>query len=209
MSMTVTNPCRARSAARATTMAPCGDELLPHWSHVPLRRERDGVRPSRAVAAQLAPLVSWASDLAVQVAGDTQARQAIEHVRRYATAWLGGKPCGEPPIDDMLGSAATLLQGIGDRARDALHAARSVTAQLTDLVSWAADLAIRLTVHCPEDRDAIEAVRRYVLSWLAGVPCRDVPIQDVLTTVATLLAAIDLDLDRRMAAAPDAATVAA
>lgn len=72
----------------------------------------------------------------------------------------------------------------------------TVAAVLTDLVSWAADLGIVLTRECSEDRAAIEDVRRYAVAWLAGKPCPELRIEDVLTTVATLLSAIDLDLGR-------------
>jgi hypothetical protein len=72
----------------------------------------------------------------------------------------------------------------------------SVANVLADLVAWAADIGVVLTRGCAEDRAAIEGVRRYALAWLAGKPCRDVRIEDVLTTVATLLGAIDLDLHR-------------
>jgi hypothetical protein len=72
----------------------------------------------------------------------------------------------------------------------------TVAAVLTDLVSWAADLAIVLTRECAEDRAAIDDVRRYAVAWLAGKPCPELRIEDVLTTVATLLSAIDLDLGR-------------
>ena len=80
------------------------------------------------------------------------------------------------------------------RARGALPF--SVAEVLADLVAWAADIGVLLTRQCPEDRAAIEGVRSYALAWLAGKPCRDVRIEDVLTTVATLLGAIDLDLHR-------------
>jgi hypothetical protein len=74
--------------------------------------------------------------------------------------------------------------------------APAVAAQLSDLVRWTADIAIRLTHECPEDRTAIAEVRRTALAWLAGEPCPEVDIEDVLTTVAVLLSAIDLNLDR-------------
>ena len=70
----------------------------------------------------------------------------------------------------------------------------SVAAVLRDLVSWGADIAILLTRGCPEDRDAIERVRLYAYGWLAGKSCPDVSIDDVLTTVAALMAGIDRDL---------------
>ena len=70
----------------------------------------------------------------------------------------------------------------------------SVAAVLRDLVSWSADIAILLTRGCPEDRDAIERVRRYAYAWLAGESCPEVSIDDVLTTAAALMAGIDRDL---------------
>ncbi len=70
----------------------------------------------------------------------------------------------------------------------------SVAAVLRDLVSWGADIAILLTRGCPEDRDAIERVRRYAYAWLAGESCPEVSIEDVLTTAAALMAGIDRNL---------------
>jgi hypothetical protein len=69
-----------------------------------------------------------------------------------------------------------------------------VAAVLHDLVSWAADIAILLTRACPEDREAIERVRRCAYAWLAGASCPDVAIDDVLTTAAALMAGIDRNL---------------
>lgn len=69
-----------------------------------------------------------------------------------------------------------------------------VAGVLRDLVSWAADIAIALTRGCPEDREAIERVRRYTHAWLAGESCPDVTIDDVLTTTAALMAGIDRKL---------------
>ena len=70
----------------------------------------------------------------------------------------------------------------------------TVAAVLRDLVSWGADIAILLTRGCPEDRAAIERVRRYAYAWLAGESCPDVSIDDVLTTAAALMAGIDRNL---------------
>jgi hypothetical protein len=67
---------------------------------------------------------------------------------------------------------------------------------LRDLVAWAADIGILLTRGYPEERAAILEVRGYAYAWLAGEPCPNVQIQDVLTSVATLLGAIDLNLER-------------
>ncbi|HEU4729264.1 MAG TPA: hypothetical protein VFT22_15290 [Kofleriaceae bacterium] len=65
---------------------------------------------------------------------------------------------------------------------------------MRDLVSWAADIAVVLTRGCPEDRVAIERVRRYALARLAGESCPEVAIDDVLTTAAALMSGIDRDL---------------
>lgn len=72
----------------------------------------------------------------------------------------------------------------------------NVAAVLRDLVSWAADMAIVLTRGCPEDREAIERVRRYSHAWLVGETCPDISLEDVLTTTAALMAGIDRTLDR-------------
>ena len=68
----------------------------------------------------------------------------------------------------------------------------TVAAVLRDLVSWGADIAIVLTRGCPEDREAIERVRRAAYAWLANEPLPDVAIEDVLTTAAAIMSGIDL-----------------
>lgn len=72
----------------------------------------------------------------------------------------------------------------------------AVAAVLRDLVSWGADIAIRLTHGCPEDLEAIERVRSAAHAWLAGESADEVSLDDVLTTAAALMAGIDRDLDR-------------
>jgi hypothetical protein len=67
-------------------------------------------------------------------------------------------------------------------------------AVLHDLVEWAADLALVLTRGCPQENAAIERVRSFAYAWLAGAPCSSVAIEDVLTTMAALLAGFDRDL---------------
>jgi hypothetical protein len=69
-----------------------------------------------------------------------------------------------------------------------------VAAVLRDLMSWGADIAIVLTREYPEDRNAIERVRRYAHAWLEGESCPEVSIDDVLTTAAALMAGIDRNL---------------
>jgi hypothetical protein len=67
-------------------------------------------------------------------------------------------------------------------------------AVLHDLVAWAADLACLLTRGCPDEIAAIERVRSFAYAWLAGETCSSVAIEDVLTTMAALLAGFDRDL---------------
>lgn len=73
--------------------------------------------------------------------------------------------------------------------------APNVAAVLRDLVSWGADIAILLTRGCPEDREAIERVRRAAYAWLANEPLPDVAIDDVLTTAAAIMSGIDRNLN--------------
>src|ERR1700755_3010361 len=63
-----------------------------------------------------------------------------------------------------------------------------------DLVSWASDIAIVLTRHCPEDHTAIERVRCNALAWRDGETTLDASIDDVLTMVAALMSAIDRNI---------------
>jgi hypothetical protein len=70
----------------------------------------------------------------------------------------------------------------------------NTAAVLHDLVTWAADLACVLTRGCPHEIAAIERVRAFACDWLAGAPCSSVAIDDVLTTMAALLAGFDRDL---------------
>ena len=72
--------------------------------------------------------------------------------------------------------------------------APNVAAVLRDLVSWGADIAIVLTRGCPEDREAIERVRRAAYAWLANEPLPDIAIDDVLTTAAAIMSGIDRTL---------------
>lgn len=62
---------------------------------------------------------------------------------------------------------------------------------LADLVSWVAEMAIRLINANPDDRAAIDQAARYARAWLAGTPTDSVRIEDVLTTVAAFAAELD------------------
>jgi hypothetical protein len=62
-----------------------------------------------------------------------------------------------------------------------------------DVIEWALDLAVKLSRGYDEDVDAVENVRAFFRAWRDGEPC-DVPVTDVLMTIATILSAIELDL---------------
>ena len=64
--------------------------------------------------------------------------------------------------------------------------------RLQDTVEWALDLAVRLAGDYEEDHEAIERVRSYVHGWLSGRRI-DIDVNDVLTTLGILFAAIELD----------------
>lgn len=70
----------------------------------------------------------------------------------------------------------------------------NVVPVLRDLVSWAADIALVLTHHYPEEQSAIERVRRNALAWLDGETTLDLSIEDVLSTAAILMAAVDKNI---------------
>ncbi|HEY4240475.1 MAG TPA: hypothetical protein VGM88_11695 [Kofleriaceae bacterium] len=72
----------------------------------------------------------------------------------------------------------------------------TVGAVLRDLVDWGADLASVLTRHQHEDMHAIDSVRAYARAWIAGAELPAIQIEDLLTSVATLLAAVDLRMQR-------------
>jgi len=64
--------------------------------------------------------------------------------------------------------------------------------RLQETIEWALDLAARLARDYDEDLEAIERVRSYVRGWLAGRRI-DTDLNDVLTTLGILFAAIELD----------------
>ena len=76
---------------------------------------------------------------------------------------------------------------------DAVRDWQPLFAQLIDVVDWALDIATRLARDYEDDQDSIENVRTFVRGWLDGRPV-EVPLTDVLSTVAILLSAIELDL---------------
>ena len=66
-------------------------------------------------------------------------------------------------------------------------------AQLRETLDWAFDIAKKLARDDDEEREAIERTRSYVHAWLAGRPA-EIDMRDVLTTLAIIFAAIEIDL---------------
>ena len=69
----------------------------------------------------------------------------------------------------------------------------SLFQQLSGVIDWALDIAAKLSRDFDEDLDAIENVRAFVHGWLDGRRA-EVPLTDLLTTIAILFAAIEIDL---------------
>ena len=65
--------------------------------------------------------------------------------------------------------------------------------RLSDVIDWALDIASQLSRNYHEDRESIENVREFVHAWLKGQRA-EVPLNDLLTTIAILFAAIEIDL---------------
>jgi hypothetical protein len=66
-------------------------------------------------------------------------------------------------------------------------------ARLRDAIEWALDIAKHLAHEIDEDVEAIERTRAYARAWLRGEPV-EIDLEDVLTTLAVLFGAIELDL---------------
>lgn len=73
--------------------------------------------------------------------------------------------------------------------------------RLTDIVDWALDIAQQLAGDDDEDLRAIENVREFLHGWLEGRRA-EVPLADLLTTLAILFAAIELDRESISLLAP-------
>jgi hypothetical protein len=65
--------------------------------------------------------------------------------------------------------------------------------RLQEATDWALDIAKHLAGDITEDVDSIERTRGYLHAWLEGRRV-DVDLHDVLTTLAVLFAAIEIDL---------------
>jgi hypothetical protein len=66
-------------------------------------------------------------------------------------------------------------------------------AAVKDVIDWALDIAVKLSRDFDEDIEAIERVRVAFHAWLDGRQS-EMDVNDVLLTVATILAQIDIDL---------------
>jgi hypothetical protein len=77
--------------------------------------------------------------------------------------------------------------------RDVMRDWQPLFARLQDTFDWALDIAVRLARDYDEEIEAIERVRGYVHGWLEGRRV-DVDMDDILTTLAVLFAAIELDV---------------
>ena len=61
-----------------------------------------------------------------------------------------------------------------------------------DVIEWALDIASKLSRDYPEDVPAIERVREFAHAWLEGRR-HEIAVNDVLTVIAILFAAIEID----------------
>lgn len=77
--------------------------------------------------------------------------------------------------------------------RDVVRDWQPLFTRLTEIIDWALDIAGKLSPEDDEDREAIENVREFVHAWLEGRRA-EVPLTDLLTTIAILFAAIEIDL---------------
>jgi hypothetical protein len=77
--------------------------------------------------------------------------------------------------------------------RDVVHDWQPLFARLQDAIDWALDIAKKLARGDEEETGAIERTRGYVYAWLEGRRV-DVDMRDVLTTLAILFAAIEIDI---------------
>ena len=77
--------------------------------------------------------------------------------------------------------------------RDVVRDWQPLFARLQDTIDWALDIAVKLARDYDEEVEAIERVRDYMHGWLEGRRV-DVDMNDVLTTLAILFAAIELDV---------------
>ena len=76
--------------------------------------------------------------------------------------------------------------------RGVVHDWQPLFAAVRDVSEWALDIAAKLSRDYPEDLEAVENVRTFVRAWLEGRRS-EVAVSDVLTTLATIFSAIELE----------------
>ncbi|HEY0254706.1 MAG TPA: hypothetical protein VGC41_24440 [Kofleriaceae bacterium] len=79
-----------------------------------------------------------------------------------------------------------------EQRRPIVHDWEPLFAQMQNVIEWSLDLAARLADDYDDDLDAIERVRTYVRGWLSGRQI-DIDLNDLLTTLGILFAAIEID----------------
>jgi hypothetical protein len=79
------------------------------------------------------------------------------------------------------------------RASSEMRAWMPLFARFREVVEWALDIAAQLARDYDEELEAIERVRGYLRAWLDGRRV-DIEMGDVLTTLAILFAAIEIDV---------------
>jgi hypothetical protein len=77
--------------------------------------------------------------------------------------------------------------------RDVVRDWKPLLARLQDAIDWALDIARTLAREYDEEIEAIERTRDYVHAWIHDQPV-EVDMNDVLTVLAILFAAIEIDI---------------
>ena len=65
--------------------------------------------------------------------------------------------------------------------------------RLIEVVDWSLDIAVRLAGDDDDEIDEIENVRDFIHGWLEGLRV-EIPVTELLTTIAIIFSAIELDL---------------
>lgn len=81
-----------------------------------------------------------------------------------------------------------------ETGRGVVHDWQPLFAAIQDVSDWALDIAAKLSRDDEEDQQSIENVRAFVHAWLEGRRS-EVNVSDVLTTIAIIFSAIELDRD--------------
>ncbi|HEY4240751.1 MAG TPA: hypothetical protein VGM88_13105 [Kofleriaceae bacterium] len=80
--------------------------------------------------------------------------------------------------------------------RHSRPAAPQLAAVLTELLDWFSDVVLKMTDFDPDDAAALARVRAYVRARLYGTEPPPFDLDDVVVSVANLIATLDLQLKR-------------